>query len=234
MVRMFGMNTLRARWSRTKALGFIFICVGIASYGGWILWLSTRANRPVIIPISMAVGHVRTQSFKVNRNAIYEVEIEVQKTIPFDSLNCLLGTAMARTSTTWQECPDRPSVVKASWVLTSNGQTVARGSTDTFKSASWGNDSISRVLGQFHSQSGRPYVLDVDILADGTSLGPGNPHLKVEVSSVVYEDESVETVILFLLTIVPVLIGASLLLVSFVRNRAARRLTAAAVASRNE
>jgi hypothetical protein len=43
------------------------------------------------------------------------------------------------------------------------------------------NDSISRELGHFQSQNGRKYVLDVNVLADGAALAPGNPRLKVEV-----------------------------------------------------
>jgi hypothetical protein len=78
---------------------------------------------PVDIPIFMAI--MRTPEFKTNLNAPFTINVEVQKTIPFETLNCLLGTAMGRISTDLQKCPDKPSVVKASWVLTSNGQTVA-------------------------------------------------------------------------------------------------------------
>ncbi len=220
--------------SRIKLVGIGFICVGIAFYGTGILWFSTRADRPVNMPISMAVGHVRTPAFKVNRNAIYRIEIEVQKAIPFDTLNCLLGTAIAATSTELQECRDRPSVVKALWVLSSDGQTVARGSTDDYRSGAWSNDSISRLLGTFRSQSGRPYVLDLDVLADGSALGAGNPHLKVEVSPTVYETEIVESAILFFSMMVAVLIGVILLLVSFFRNRRTRNITAPATSEGRE
>jgi len=221
---MVGMSSPGRQLSKIKLVGIVFICAGIAFYGARILWLSTRANRPVNIPISMAVGHVRTPIFKVNRNAIYEIEIEVQKAIPFETLNCLLGTAMGSNSTTLQECPDRPSVVKVSWVLSSEGQNLARGSTDDFRSGAWGNESISRSLGTFRSQSGRPYVLDVDVLADGSALGAGNPHLKVEVSSVVAEDEIVGSAILLVAVMVAVLVGVILLLVSFFRTRRARNI----------
>ncbi len=209
--------------SRIKLLGLIFLFVGIGVYGTWVLWLVTRTERPVNIPISMAIGHVRTPEFKLNMNAPYIIEVEVQKEkIPFDTLNCLLGMTMAPTSTDLQECPDRPSVVKASWVLTSNGQIVARGSSDDYRSGAWMNDSISRELGHFQSQSGRRYVLDVDVLADGSSLNPGNPRLKVGVHPEVYEGNIVWSAILFLAMGVLVLVGAILLVVSFIKNRRGR------------
>jgi hypothetical protein len=168
---------------RTKLAGFILIAVGIALYGVWAAWLLTRTERPVEMPVSMAIGHVRTHDFKVNVNASYEIEIEVQKAIPFETLSCLLGTTMGRTSTDLEECPDRPSVVKASWTLTGDGQTIAHGSSDDYRSGAWMNGSIARELGNFQGQSGRRYVLDVNVLADGSSLMRGNPRLEVLLNS---------------------------------------------------
>lgn len=139
---------------RTSLAGLIFVAVGFALYGTWVAWIATRTDRPVDVPISMAIGHIRTREFKINLNAPFTIDIEVQKTIPFDTLNCLLGTAMAPTSTDLQECPDRPSVVKASWVLTSDGQALARGSTDEYRSGAWMNGSISRELDIFRAKPG--------------------------------------------------------------------------------
>jgi len=172
--------------ARTKMVGFTFVAIGFALYGTWVLWLITRTERPVNIPISMTVGHVRTREFKLNMNALYTIEVEVQKTIPFDTLNCLLGTSMAPMSTDLQDCPNVPSVVKASWILTSDGRVVAQGSSDDYRSGAWMNDSISRELGNFQSRRGQRYVLDVNVLANGSSLAPGNPRLKVEVHPMVY------------------------------------------------
>jgi hypothetical protein len=56
------------------------------------------------------------------------------------------------------------------------------------------NDSISRELGHFQNQRGRRYVLDVDVLADGSSLTRGNPRLKVEMHPEVYEENMVMSV----------------------------------------
>ena len=212
-----------AKQSRTKLTGLTFVLAGISVYGTWVIWLVTRTERPVNIPISMAIGHTRTSEFKLNMNAPYMIEIEVQKEkIPFETLNCLLGTAMAPMSSVLQECPDKPSVVKASWVLTSDGHIVAQGSTEDYRSGAWKNESISRELGHFQSQSGRRYVLDVNVLADGASLTPGNPRLKVEVHPEVYEANMVWSAILFLAMGVLVLVGVILLFVSLMKSRRER------------
>jgi hypothetical protein len=202
-------------------VGLVFVCLGISVYGMWVLWLTTRTERPVNVPISMAVGHIRTNEFKLNMSAPYTIDVEVQKKIPFETLNCLLGMSMARASTDLQDCPDTPPVAKASWVLTSDGKTVARGSSDDYRSGAWGNDSISRELGHFQSQAGRRYVLDIEVLADGTVLATGNPRLKVEVHPEVYEGNMVWSAILFLAMGILVLVGAILLAVSFIKNRRA-------------
>ena len=214
---------------RIKRVGLCFVFVGISSYGIWILWLLTRADHPVDVPISMAVGHIRTSEFRINQNAPYTIDIEVQETIEFDTLNCLLGTAMGRTTTALQECPDRPSVVKASWVLSSRGYVVARGSSDDYRSGAWMNGSISRELGNFQSHSGWRYVLDVDVLADGSALAPGNPRLKVEVHPMVYERNAVLGAILFLAMGLLVLVGVILLAISAIKNRRLPMSTSQAV-----
>jgi hypothetical protein len=108
--------------SRTKFVGLTFAFAGIGVYRTWVLWLTTRTERPLNTPISMALGHVRTREFKININAPYAIEVELQEEkFPFDTLNCLLGMSMAPASTACQKCPDRPSVGKASLVLTSDG-----------------------------------------------------------------------------------------------------------------
>ncbi len=211
---------------RTKLAGLALVASGVALFGIWAIWLATRTERPIDVPISMAVGHVRTGEFKVNLNALYIIEIEVQKKIPFDTLNCLLGLGTSSTSSALQECPDRPSVVKASWTLTSGGRTVTSGSSDDDREGDWGNDSISRILGSFHSEDGRRYVLDVNVLADGSSLALGNPRLKVRVHPMFYEDVMVGGAAISLIALVLVLIGGILLVVSFVKSRHIRKVSA--------
>jgi hypothetical protein len=213
---------------RTSFVGLIFVLLGIGSYVSWAVWLHTRVTRPVYLPMSMTTGHFRTPEFKVNLNAPYTIEVEVEKkNIPFDTLNCLLGTSMGPTSSELRECDSKPSVLRASWVLTSEGQTVAQGSTDYHRSGVWGNDTIARGLGGFQSQSGRQYVLDVDLLSDGASLAPGNPRLKVEVSLAFSKDVTVGGAFVSFVSLVLVLIGWVLLVISFRTNRHLRNATAA-------
>lgn len=215
--------------SRIKRVGLVFVFGGVALYGCWILWVATRTEVPLQMPISMAVGHVRSRDFKVNLSTTYLIEIEVTKNIPFDTLNCLLGMHMGPTSTNIGDCPDRPSVVEATWSLTSRGQVVAHGSSDDYRSGVWANDTISRELGHFEGKSGRRYILDVNVLADGSSLRTGNPKLVVEWDPELNEGIGVWSVILFIGCGLVVVVGVIVLIVAYRRHRLTGR---AAVGSR--
>jgi hypothetical protein len=199
------------RRKKTGLAGFTLVFLGIGAYGTSIAWLRTRTMNPVNIPISMAIGHVRTREFKLNLDMPYTIDIEVQKTIPVQTLNCLLGTRVVDSSGTFEDCPDRPPVIKASWLLTSDGQIVAKGSSDDHRYGDWREDSISRELGNFQSQSGRRYVLDVDVLADGSALALGKPRLKVKADPGPFWNPPFQSFVLFFVMIVLVLIGSILI-----------------------
>jgi len=80
------------RLSKLTWYGIALIVVGITVFGERSIWLLTRINVPIDMPISMAVGRTTTPRFKVNANQFYWFKIVAKKTIPFDTLNCLLGT----------------------------------------------------------------------------------------------------------------------------------------------
>jgi hypothetical protein len=97
-----------------------------------------------------------------------------------DALDCLLGMEALK------QC-DQPSVIEASWVLTSDGKRVAAGVSGTDEGGDWTGDAVSREIGTFKGEARRRYVLDVDFLRDGKALAAADPHLKVEVNPGFYE-----------------------------------------------
>jgi hypothetical protein len=72
-------------------VGLGFILTGIAAICSWALWSETRTWVPVDLPVSLTVGHIKTREFKINQNALYEIEIDAERNIPYQTLNCLLG-----------------------------------------------------------------------------------------------------------------------------------------------
>lgn len=203
------------RITRTVGIGVIVIVAGLALYGGRFLWSQTRTWVPIRMPISLNGGHVRTREFKVNFKALYLVEVEVEKKIPYETLNCLLGVEDIYPD----KCKNIPSVVNVSWVLSSRGTVVALGSSLDSKGGSWTKDTIARQIGSFQSENGRQYTLDVDVLADGSSLTEGNPRLKVEVHPMYYESVAFADIRFLLVTVVLIVIGTIMLVASILRER---------------
>jgi hypothetical protein len=179
--KSWSMAVMRLR--RIIKTGLLLMLLGVCLFGGWMLWLVTRVRYPIDLPVSMSVGHIRTPEFRVNLEALYLIEIGAEtKNIPSDTLFCLLGY---KVEPRYQAmCANTPSVVKGSWTLRSDGKVIASGSTEDESGNGEGgavtDRGIARVIGTFASEKNRPYVLDVDVLADGSQLAPGNPHLKVE------------------------------------------------------
>jgi hypothetical protein len=207
--------------TRTGRVGAIVIVIGLAVCGGWSLWSETRTCVPVSLPISLKSGHVRTQEFKVNLKAFYIIEIEADRKIPYKTLNCLLGVENIYPD----RCKDTPSVVNVSWVLSSQGAVVALGSTLDSKGGSWTNDTIARQLGSFQSERGRRYTLDLNVLADGSSLDAGNPRLKIGVHPMYYEEAAFASIPVLLLTAVLIVIGTIMLVASTLRaNRRSKQV----------
>jgi hypothetical protein len=170
--------------SRLTWAGITLIAVAAIALGGWAAWLPVPINKPIDMPIATAAGHIRTPTFKVNVSRLYTIELVTKKTIPFDTLNCLLGMS----NDPFKKCA-RPSVVKAAWVVTSGRDIVAQGTSDGDQGGAWAQDDIARELGSFRSKSGHSYQVDVDFVTDAAALSPTDPHLKVEVSTDYYEGD---------------------------------------------
>jgi hypothetical protein len=189
------------------------IAIGTSIFAGWALWPQTAINEPINMPISMNIGHIRTPEFRVDSNRFYWIEIVAKKTIPFDTLNCLLGTS------SYGEKPcKQPQVIKANWILSSNGAIAARGTSESESGGIWSNDDIARVIGGIQAQSGRNYVLDVNLLVDGTELSSTDPHLKIEVPSSDYEDHAFASVFLILVCAVLAILGVLLIGAAAIRS----------------
>jgi hypothetical protein len=205
------------RITRIGWLGVALIIAGLAIVGGRSVWSKTRTWVPVDIPISLAEGQFRTPDFETNLKAQYIIEIKVQKKIPFDTLNCLLG--VERDHSQSEKCTNIPSAVNASWILSSQGTVVARGSTTETTGGDWEVDAIARQIGSFRADKGHRYTLDINVLTDGSSLAVGNPRLKVEVHPSYYEGSAFGDISFVLAAVGLILAGIIMFTASTLRAR---------------
>jgi hypothetical protein len=169
-------NNLKAHPNRLFAIGIVLIITGGVVHGSWVIWTETRNLSPIDMPISVTPGHIQTPEFKINMDAVYMIEISADKDkFPSNSLHCLLGYKFLDS-----DCADTPSVIKAKWKVLSQGNFVAEGSSDDPHGGAFMDRTIARSIGSFDGQDGSTYKVDVDILADGSKLSGGNPHLRID------------------------------------------------------
>ncbi len=132
------------------------------------------------MPISLAVGEVRTPEFKVYVNKYYIISIEAKKRLPFDVLNCMMGISLNPNN-----CGKEP-ILQAKWTLWSDSQIVGQGSSDEHRGGGWENDTVQCIIGNFNGRLGDRYVLVVDFTKDGSPLAVTDPRLKVHLADAYY------------------------------------------------
>ena len=162
--------------SKRFLFGLMFLALGIGTFFAVNSWLQSRTWEPVQMAISLDPGSVATPEFTTNVSAAYEIRVEASTRgrLPAKVVECLLGTAAKQS-----DCARRPSVLRVGWVLTSRGQALQHGSTaDPNCCRSISTDGITaRSIGRVHCQSGRPYVLLINVLEDGTALSAADLRL---------------------------------------------------------
>lgn len=145
--------------------------MGIALPVGWTLWAASRIWVPLDIPVSLSRGHIRSEEFKINVESWYWVGVEVERGFDFNGAPCLLGYS-------GYICTGTPSVLKATWSVSSGGKVVAQGTSNVMDWMMFEDSKfLDRGIGAFNAKKGQHYVLDVDILEDGSRLNAGHPHL---------------------------------------------------------
>jgi hypothetical protein len=97
--------------------------VGLMEPRAWagVCWGCRKAA--VDMPVSLAVGTVRTPEFLVKREP-YLIMIRAEKRLPFDDMNCMLGL---ETPLPDPKCNEEP-LLQADWVVWDEGQVVDHGS----------------------------------------------------------------------------------------------------------
>ncbi|HJT69864.1 MAG TPA: hypothetical protein VJ731_06675 [Terriglobales bacterium] len=141
-------------------IGLALAILGTLTFVTVKRWIDTRTFVPVDIPVSLAVGHIRTGPFKINLKDEYQVQIKTGWESHFDS-NCLA----------YMHLP------KADWFLYKDGQLVKKNIAS----------EPSDYLGSFDSENGT-YELDLEIRSDSRCLDPGHPRLLVYRNKADYED----------------------------------------------
>lgn len=130
----------------------------------------------VDIPVSLAVGTVRTPEFSPPTHW-YWIMVQVEKPLPLRQMECMTGITAGPLES--KDCTSDDPLLRADWTVLEDGQAVKSGSSTTQADAKYTKDNIFKFIGSFPALAGKKYVVQVKFTKDGTPLNAANPHLIV-------------------------------------------------------
>lgn len=138
----------------------------------------------VFMPVSLAVGRIRTPEFRVAKGEWYDVVLQVEvpqapksaRLASAQRIRCMTGATLGPLDE--RDCGKNDRVLRADWTVWESGRIVDWGSIPEVDGGKWGADIIIQI-GSFGLESGKAYVVQVHFTKDGTALNAGNPHLIV-------------------------------------------------------
>ena len=139
----------------------------------------------VDMPVSLAIGTVRTPEFAVKHEAYFimvQVEKPVKPTTPDELLLmrqriCMMGLTMGPLDV--RECGRDELLLRADWTVWDGENVVQRGSDPDHCACMFENKHMYKIFGPFMGQSGKKYVVEMKFVRDASPLNTANPHLIV-------------------------------------------------------
>jgi hypothetical protein len=193
----------------SRRVSIAMILGALVFYGSFAIWEATRKLVLLDIPISLSHGHIRTELFTVNLKSGYDIRVLIDPQLCHFDLQCPVG----------QQCHESLTMLKAHWALSSSGQIVVSGDTNTSSGDIGDMAALSWPLGFFKPAS-KQYRVDLDVLSDTNRLNQANPHLIVQISQDGYSQFCKLSSMVSLFSGTTVVVGLALLGVSLSnRNR---------------
>lgn len=137
-------------------------------------------RKPVLdVPISLAVGTIRTPEFVVKHEA-YTISIQVERKLSPTDLNCMMG--VKPYSWVQDHCAmlHIETLLEAEWTVWDADHAVAHGSVQGVDSHVTGTkELLTKQIGYFVGEKDKRYLIEIRFIKDGTPLNVTNPHLIV-------------------------------------------------------
>jgi hypothetical protein len=168
------------KWmSRRDLIGVICGTLGVLLLGPSVSAGSPKQHKyrysEIDMPVSLAVGTVRTPEFPVIHEA-YFIMIQTEKRLPFVDQQCMMGLMSGPFEK--RDCNKEP-LLQTNWTVWDGEHIVAQGSNRTEADAEYTDEYLFKFLGKFVGEPGKKYVVEVKFTKDGTPLNVTNPHLIV-------------------------------------------------------
>jgi len=170
---------LETSLSLRVAIGLILTAVGVFVPLVFILWYSHVRWVRVDKSVPLVPGRVEVE-FSPNFEGSYVSSIRVQRKLPFETLQCLLGE---KNYIPLSQCKDVPAVLQFKWQLNTNGHVAQQGTSDKQLLGAYANDFIEMEFLYFEAKRGQHYSLELEFTKKGSELAVTNPRLRVGVES---------------------------------------------------
>jgi hypothetical protein len=162
-------------------------CVSVAASGCITIYDRIQDSDLPVIPMTLREGMVyRSKPFTISyipeeiRNYGYVAAIEFQKTVPFETLDCLVvaGSLTKKLN----RCGNTEPVIDVTWKIYSDGVLYAEGrhTPGTDFGAAYGQKTIEIGIGAWKINNlPKTFVLEVDVNRDAPQLDGTSPTIRV-------------------------------------------------------
>ena len=166
---------------RLLGLGSVALVVFALASTAWAAGLCFRCKiQPVNLPVSLAVGTVRTPEFFV-KSTNYSILIRVKRGLPLGQLECMMGITQIGGHDHCATFHD-DTVLGAEWSVWDGEKIVAQGTIQGKSFGGYTDDTLDRSIGTFSGEANKRYFLEVKFTKDGTPLNDLKPRLIVQMS----------------------------------------------------
>jgi hypothetical protein len=160
--------------SRTFRWPAKMFVVAVALYFFPALLAVWRNVQPLALELPLEPGVTVSPDFRVSQTLPYLVELEVDRSLPFEQLTCLLGEPLSSAT-----CNETGQIVDLQWRVSSRGNEVARGQS-AFKQGAGFGPTIEKTLGSFNGRAWQQYRLEVTVLRSIRALEVTRPRILVQ------------------------------------------------------
>jgi len=168
------------------SIGATLLALGLTVYVGTNIWQFFHSPQPLILPVSLRVGTIKSKEIRANLARRYDIVLDLKRKPDVGSGNSTAGDTSATTSGVFVS-PLVPHLVDISWKLFEGDKLVSEADG---KEVPWETraDTMEGVLGSFEGKSGGRYILVLQVNRDASQLDVADPKIVVQIPRDLWED----------------------------------------------
>ncbi|MGH9455646.1 MAG: hypothetical protein ACRD2O_16935 [Terriglobia bacterium] len=204
-------------------MGVVLLSSGAGLYAKSIADEHARNWKPLVLPVSLTQGTIKTPELGANLDGDYDIIIEFDRKVALDRtdwkitlhrMDCLLGVLTPNgVRPDW--CKGIPNLSDISWILFEGKDVISDGNSGYYPGGVW-SAKVERHIGRFTAQKGHRYTLVLNVKRDASQLNADNPTLVIMVPQEESEGYGALRELQKLGALILALAGGTLVLVGFV------------------